>query len=83
MTELKYTTEDREAEFVYDKLGQNIIEYIDLKTNKICQLHAHKLVEFLVKTDFIERRGYKPLEADNTLVINGRKLEVKTWAFQQ
>lgn len=76
MTELKYITEDNEAEFVLDKLDQNVIEYVDLKTNKIYKLQAHKLVEFLVKTDFLERRGYKPLEVNNTLVIEGKNIEV-------
>lgn len=67
--ELKYKTEDEEAEFRYDKLNQNMIEYVDLNKNKIYKLHAHKLIEFLTKTDFLERRGYK-IEVDNTLRNN-------------
>lgn len=63
----KYISDDEEAEFMYDKLDKNIIEYRDLKTNITTKIDAHKLVEFLVKTDFLEKRGYQPLEPDNTI----------------
>lgn len=61
---LKYKTNDEEAEFVYDKLDQNILEYVYLKSNIVAKIKAHHLVEFLIRTDFLERRGYRPLEIE-------------------
>lgn len=75
--ELSYKTEDEDAEFLYDKLDQNIIEYVDLKTNTITNIKAHQLMEFLLKTDFLERRGYKPLEIEQDIKY-GTVIEEKT-----
>jgi hypothetical protein len=66
-SELNYKTDDEETEFRFNKLDQNILEYVNLETNTIIEIKAHQLMELLLKTDFLERRGYRPLQIETDI----------------